>query len=309
MGRHKYRPFVLLTYPLFPKTVFPLLKPWARVHVAKTRSDFLKQLPQADAVICLLTDSMDRVTLTRAKKLKVIGTYSVGVNNIDLNECRKRKIAVVHTPRVLTRATAELAVALLFAASRRIPEGDQLCRKGGFKGWQPQLLLGQSVSGKIAVLVGKGRIGQETAKFFKALGIRIVWITRRDTETQIKKKLQQAQILSFHIPLTPQTHHWLGPQRLKLLPKDCIVINTSRGSVIDETALIASLKSGKLFAAGLDVFENEPRIPPRLRKLSNVVLTPHIGSAEESTRREMARLVASGVRALFQGKRPFNLHK
>jgi glyoxylate reductase len=223
-----------------------------------------------------------------------------------LKACGAFGVRVVNTPHVLSRSTAELSLALLLAAARRFPEGEKLCRQGEFKGWTPQMLLGLELKNRNAVLVGRGRIGKETAKLYRALGIRITWITRFDSTTRINQKLRKAQILSLHFPLTSKTHHWLDHKRLKLLPRDCIVINTSRGSTIDEKALIQALKTRKIFAAGLDVFEKEPEIPASLRKLPNVVLLPHIGSATLEARAAMARLVIKGVLGILGGKHPPN---
>ena len=300
-------PTVVMTYNIFPEIVHSKLKPNAKVVIAKTRSELKKALIRADALISLLSDSIDKELLDYGRNLRVVGNYAVGVDNIDLRECRKRGIAVVNTPGVLTRATAELALTLLLAVARRVPEGEKLCRNNLFKGWKPDLSLGQELKNRHALIVGKGRIGKETAKLFKAIGLRVDWITKADGRKQTALKLRKTQILSLHVPLTKNTKHWLDKQKISLLPKDAIVINTSRGSVIDEKALIAALESRKIFGAGLDVFENEPVIPLRLRRLKNVVLLPHIGSATFKTRKAMADLVICGILSVLRGKRPLNL--
>lgn len=304
--RKKPLPTVVLTHPIHPEVIRDELAPHALVVIARSREALHRALPKADGLITLLTDQVTDDWLKKAPKLKVIGNDAVGVNNIDLAACRLRGIRVVNTPEVLTHATAELALALLLAAARRIPEGEALCRSGRFRGWAPDLLLGLELRGRHAVLVGKGRIGQETGRLFRAIGLTTEWITRGDSESTIHRKLGRAQVLSMHVPLTPETHHWLNSKRLSRLPAEAIVINTSRGKVIDESALIRALQRKKIFAAGLDVFEHEPRIPASLRKIPNGVLLPHLGSATRETRRAMAQLVVSGVLGILNGKRPPN---
>jgi glyoxylate reductase len=298
------KPKVVLTYPIHRELIEKELKPYAEVHIGPQA--MAKHLSTADALISLLTFPVTDKLLAQAPRLKVVGNCAVGVDNIDLAACLKRGIAVINTPGVLTRATAELTLALLLASARRFPEGEELCRKNQFKGWVPDLLLGQELRGRKAILVGKGKIGRETGKLFKALGIRVDWITRTDSEAQIRTKLRGAQILSLHVPLTPETFHWLNAERLRFLPKDAIVLNTTRGPVIDEKALIQALKKKAIFAAGLDVFEREPEIPAELRRLKNAVLLPHLGSATQETRAAMARLAITGVLAVLSGKRPKN---
>jgi glyoxylate reductase len=299
-------PKVVLTYPFHPKAIREELEPHADVVVARSRSSLLKSLQDADALITLLSDRVDGALLAQAPRLRVVANYAVGIDNIDLKACAQAGVRVANTPEVLSRATAELALALLLAAARRIPEGEELCRTGRFEGWAPDMLLGLELRGRTAVLVGKGRIGKETARLFRGIGLRVEWITRRSSASEISRKLMKAQILSLHMPLKPETRHWLSRARLKLLPRDAIVINTTRGPTVDENALIEALEKRRIFAAGLDVFEQEPWIPPRLRKLPNAVLLPHLGSATEQTREAMARLAISGVLGILNGKHPWN---
>lgn len=309
MSISRVKPKIVLTYPIHPRVISQVLKPAGQVILAETPAKLSRALPQADALITLLTDRVDEKLLSRARRLRVVGNVAVGVNNIDLGACARRRIRVVNTPDVLTRATAELALTLLLSAARRVPEGERLCRSGRFKGWAPDLLLGHELHGRMAVLVGQGRIGKKAAQFFRALGVQVSFITRKDSDAQIARKLKQAQILSLHLPLTSETRHWLSARRIACLPRDAIVINTSRGPLVDEKALIRALKSKRIYAAGLDVYEHEPRIPPALRKLQNVVLLPHVGSATEETREAMARLAAEGVVGVLRGKLPWNLVK
>jgi len=295
-------PLLTYTWPWTEAELAPFLRPFSKKIRPRTQyvpyrstRQFEKALRETDALIVLLNHPITARHLAQAPRLKVLGTYSVGMNHIDLDACRAKKISVVNTPDVLTRATAELALTLLLSVARRIPEGEALCRNDRFRGWAPDLLLGLELQGRHAVLVGEGRIGQETAKLFQALGLTTEFITRKTPATEIRRKLKRAQVLSLHCPPTPDTHHWLNEQRLRLLPPDAMVINTARGEVIDEQALISCLKARRIFGAGLDVYEQEPKIPRSLRILPNVVLAPHLGSATSHTRTEMRRLVFEGV--------------
>lgn len=300
------KPTIVTTRPLHPENVARALRACAKVVVAKDRPDFERQIAKADAIITYVDDPVAAPLLSKAPSLRVVGNYAVGVNNIDLRTCARRGIPVVNTPDVLTRATAELTLALLLAAARRLPEGEQMCRRNQFKGWAPDMLLGQELEGRRALLVGKGRIGSETAKLFRGIGLKVDWITRKDTASEIAKKLRQAQILSLHIPLNEDNYHWLNAERIRLLPRECIVLNSSRGPLIDERALIDALKNRRIFAAGLDVYEHEPKIPAGLKRLPNVVLLPHLGSATARAREGMALMVVQGVLEVLGGKRPRN---
>jgi glyoxylate reductase len=284
----KAKPLALLLDPIHPH-----LQKRLRSHCRVTQD--LSRLHEAEVLVCLLSHTIDRKLLKRAYHLKVVANYAVGLNNIDLKECARRKIRVCNTPGVLTRATAELTLALLLAAARRFPEGEALCRSGRFRGWAPDLLLGHELQGRHAVLLGQGRIGRETARLFRALGMSTEFVTRRDGARTISRKLRRAQVLSLHAPLTHQTQHWLSKARIGLLPKDAIVLNTARGALIDERALAQALRARKIFAAGLDVFEREPKIERALLKCKNAVLLPHLGSATERTREAMANALADGI--------------
>ena len=302
----KNTPLVLLTYPLDPHSIHPKLRDRTRIKIAKNQAHMMKHLSKADALVVLLTDIIDKKFLSRAHHLKVLGTCSTGLDHIDLPACKELGIKVINTPQVLTRATAELSLTLLLAAARRIPEGELMCRFNSFTGWKPDLLLGQKLHGKNAIVVGGGRIGRETAKLYRAIGLSVEMITREDSPRSITSKLKRAQVLSLHVSFNSSTYHWLDKRRIALLPRDCIVINTSRGQVIEEKALIQALKKKRIFAAGLDVFETEPVIPKALRNLTNVVLLPHLGSATFDTRAEMVASVTSGVWKALNGERPSN---
>jgi glyoxylate reductase len=300
------KPLVILTDPFIPEVIARRLKPHARVIVARDRAALLRLLPRADGLITRLSDRVDAALLARAPRLRAIANYAVGIDNVDLAACAARGVRVANTPDVLTRATAELTLALLLACARRVPEGEALCRSGEFKGWAPRMLLGLELEGRRALIVGQGRIGRETARIFRGVGLKVTFITRRDSAAGIRAKLKRAQVLSLHVPLTPATRHWLDASRLALLPKDAIVLNTTRGAAVDERALIRALKARRIFGAGLDVFAREPEIPAALRRLPNVVLLPHLGSATTAARTAMAELAVSGLLALLGGRRPAN---
>jgi glyoxylate reductase len=289
------KPKVLLTSPFIASVIRSDLAPHAKIDYAFSRSDLVKKIGTADALISRYADSIDKEVLERGKNLKVVGNFAVGFDNIDRKICFSRGIRVVNTPDVLTRATAELTVALLFAVARRVHEGEKLCRSGKFKGLKADELLGLEIQGRHAVLVGEGRIGTETGKILRALGMSVEFVHSNENPDQLLIKLKRAQVLSFHCALNASTRHWLTSKRIALLPRDAIVLNTTRGPVVDEKALIRALKAGKIFGAGLDVYENEPKIPPVLRNLPNTVLLPHVGSATETARQAMARLVVNGV--------------
>ena len=298
MNARKQRPLILHTWPWKPAELAGIAGGKAVRFKYIPHEKLLthpRALKEAEGLIVLLSHPVTAQLISAMPRLRCLGTYSVGTNHIDQSACRTREIPILNTPDVLTRATAELSAALLLAAARRLPEGESLCRKGRFKGWTPDLLLGLELHGRHAVLLGEGRIGRETARIFQGLGLTTEFIGRRDTVTDINEKIARAQVLSLHCPLTPDTHHWLDARRLKLLPRDAIVINTARGEVIDEKALISTLKTRKIFAAGLDVFEEEPKIPASLRQLPNVVLAPHLGSATHITRARMLEVVVRGV--------------
>lgn len=308
----KARPRILTTCDFHPAAIQALLKPCAQLVIARNEAHLRAEIARADALISMVTDPISASLLERGRRLRVVGNMAVGIDNVDLAACARLGIRVVHTPRVVTRATAELALALLFAAARRIPEGEAVCRRAGPWVWTPDLLQGLELRGRHAVLVGEGRIGRETARLFRAVGLTTEFVhlsdraKRADRAAEVRAKLRRAQVLSLHVPLTPETHHWLDRARLACLPRDAIVVNTARGPVIDERALAAALRARRIFAAGLDVHEREPRVSPALRRLRNVVLLPHIGTATRETRRAMAELVITGTLGVLAGQPPWN---
>jgi glyoxylate reductase len=277
------------------------------------RQTLIRNIQQADALISLLSDKIDKEIIDAMPHCKVIANYAVGYNNIDFEYAKSKGIIVTNTPDVLTESTAEIAMALTLACTRRIPEGHEMMMKNGFKGWGPKLLLGIELSGKYYGIIGAGRIGTATAIRAKAFGTKILYCSNHKNEylesvTGAKKVtltqlLSLADIVSLHLPLTPASFHLLNKDKLKLLKPAAVLINTARGEIVDENELIKILKSKKIFAAGFDVYENEPRINSGLLKLNNVVLLPHVGSGTIEARNKMAELAAKNVIAVLSGKK------
>ena len=280
------------------------------------KEEIIAAVRNADALISLLTDKIDKEIIDSAPKLKVIGNYAVGYNNIDVEYAKKKGIIVTNTPGVLTDATADLTFALILAAARRVVEGDKFVRQGKFNGWAPMLMLGKDVWGATIGIIGAGRIGQAVARRAKGFNMRILYYSRTRKEEMEKELgakfvsledlLKESDIITLHVPLTPKTKHLIDYEEFEIMKDGAILINTSRGEVVNEEAMLNALKSGKLFAAGLDVFYNEPNVNPELFKMDNVVLTPHIGSATERTRRKMAEMVCNDVVRVLIGEEPMN---
>ena len=246
----------------------------------------------------------------------MIANYAVGFDNIDIKAANKRKIPVSNTPGVLTDATAEMAWALLFSVSRRIVEGDNFSRADRFKGWAPMLMLGQDISGKTLGIIGAGRIGTAFALKSKGFDMKVLYCSNSKNEkiekelnakkVDLEQLLRESDFISLHIPLIKSTHHLISEKQLKMMKKTAVLINTSRGPVVDEKALIKILKEKKIFGAGLDVYENEPEIPDKLKKLDNVVLQPHSASATIASRSGMAVLAAENMIMGLRGEKPPN---
>jgi glyoxylate reductase len=271
-------------------------------------------LTDADALVCLLLDRIDGEVLARAPKLRVIANCAVGFDNVDLAAVTARGIAVTNTPDVLTEATAELTLALMFAAARRLPEGEALVRSGRWPGWRLDQLLGQPIAGRTLGIVGMGRIGQAVAAKAAALGMHVAYSGRHDVATPYPARrlpadelFATADVVSLHCPLTPETKKLVNAQRLARMKPTAIVINTARGGCVDDAALADALERATIFAAALDVFDGEPAIHPRLLAAPRLVLAPHLGSATTQARTQMAQLCADGVIAVLAGDRPQNL--
>jgi glyoxylate reductase len=281
------------------------------------RSELLERGRVADALICTLADTIDASILAALSRLRVIANYAVGTNNIALDAAKERGIAVTNTPIVLTDATAETAIGLMLSCARRFIEGDALTRQGQFTGWAPMFHLGHGLYGKTVGIIGAGRIGARVAATLaRGFGCRILYHTRsqkpefeRETGAQwraLDELLLQSDFISLHCPLTPLTKHMINSRALALMKPTAYLINTARGPVVDELALIAALRAGTIAGAGLDVYENEPELAAGLADLKNVVLLPHIGSATHETRDQMGLMCAQAVIDVLNGREPKN---
>lgn len=294
-----------------------------------TKKELIQGVRGKDGLLCLLTDTIDIDIMDASSKLKIIANYAVGFNNIDITAANKRKIMVTNTPGVLTETTADLAWALMMAVARRIVEADRLTRSGKFEGWDPMMFLGGDVYGKTLGIVGLGRIGKAIAQ--RAIGFRMKVLysdVRPFTKTyksgvatitfnlfskldikyvSLPDLLRESDFVTVHVPLIPETIHLIGKKELDLMKKTAYLINTSRGLVVDEKALVRALKQGKIAGAGLDVYEKEPALTPGLTELENVVLLPHIASASVETRTRMAVMAAENLLRGLKGEIPPNL--
>jgi glyoxylate reductase len=276
-----------------------------------TQAELKRAVKNTDALLCLLTDPVTKSVIRTMRRCKVISTYAVGYNNIDVASATEKGIAVTNTPGVLTDATADLAFGLLLTAARYIVPGDIFTRRGKFTGWAPMLMLGKPVAGKTLGIVGAGRIGSAMARRGAGFGMKILYCNQNRNETienelgalkvELYELLRKSDFISFHVPLTPETKKMIGRDEFNLMKPSAILINTSRGEVIDERALANALKSGRIFAAGLDVYEKEPEINRTLLRLPNVVLAPHLGSATDETRSRMSIIAAQNIIGVLEG--------
>jgi len=275
-----------------------------------------------DAVLCLLTDKItDEIFEAAGPQCKIFANYAVGFDNIDLIAAKKRGVIVTNTPEVLSETVAEHTFALMLALAHRIPEGDRFVRAGKYKGWAPMLLLGSDLSHKTIGIVGLGRIGSRVAHHaVRGFDARIIYhdIKRNEDfekefsavyKEKLEDLLREADFVSIHVPLLESTHHLINAERLKLMKPTAYFVNTSRGPVVDEKALVDALQRGFLKGAALDVYEEEPKLASGLVELENVILTPHIASATKETRSKMAELAADNIIAALEGKEPPNLVK
>jgi len=283
--------------------------PRPRIHVtapipvevdAALRRDFeTSDSPEGvEGIVAMLTTRVDGAYLDRVgPQLKVVANYAVGVNNVDLAAAAERNVVVANTPDVLTRATAELAVGLMLAQLRRIAEGDRFVRRRDQWLFSLEFMLGSSLDGKRLLVVGPGRIGRETARL----------AADPSRPDDLHALLAEADIVSLHVPLTPETRHLIGAEALSAMRRSAILVNTARGPMVDEQALVEALRAGEIAGAALDVFEREPEVEEGLLGLENVVLTPHLGSATRDTRVAMGMLCVEALRAvLLDGRRPAN---
>ncbi|MBI4834588.1 MAG: D-glycerate dehydrogenase [Planctomycetes bacterium] len=282
-----------------------------------SKRELLERVRNKDGLICLLGDNIDKDIINAGSNLKIIATYSVGYDNIDVSYASKRGIMVTNTPGVLTDATAELTWALIFACARRIAESDRFIRKKEKWFWRPDLMVGTGLNNKILGIIGAGRIGQAVAYKAKGFNMEIVYTDlsrnrKLELLTGAKKSslhtvLSKSDFITLHTPLMQETKHLISSNEFALMKPSAYLVNTSRGAVVNEKALVVALKSGQIAGAGLDVYENEPKVNPALLKLDNVVLLPHIGSATKEARDKMATMVAENVVIALSGKQPPNL--
>lgn len=280
-----------------------------------TRAELIENCRDKDALVCLLTEKIDAEVLAHIPTVKVIANVAVGFDNLDVKAGSERGVVMTNTPGVLDDTTADLAFALLMATARRLPEGDRLVRRGTWGGWGIMQLLGQDVHHATLGIVGFGRIGRGVARRARGFsmsviyhdGIRAPEAVERELDVRFvpfEEVLRSADFITLHVPLLPETRHLIDAAALKKMKRTAVLVNTSRGPVVDEAALVNALKDGTIAGAGLDVYENEPQLAPGLRELENVVLLPHIGSASHATRGKMAEIAAQNVIAYFEGKVP-----
>ncbi len=268
-------------------------------------------MAEYDAVLCTVTDRLDAAAFEGATA-RIVGNFGVGVDHIDLEAARAAGVTVVNTPGVLTDATAELAMTLILMAARRAGEGERELRAGHWPGWHPTHLLGRGLSGRTLGIVGMGRIGRATAERARAFGMEILWWNRSDTEAPgtrvetLADLFERSDVVSLHVPGSGETSGLVDLDLMEALGPEGILVNTARGSVIDETALVEALRRGTIAGAGLDVYAREPEVPEALRGLDNVVLLPHLGSATLETREAMGMMVADALDAFFGGDTPDN---
>ena len=279
-----------------------------------TREELLEKVRGRDAILCLLTDKIDAQVMDSATGARIFANYAVGYDNIDVPEATKKGILITNTSGVLTETTADLAWALLMATARRVVEADRFTRAGKFKGWGPMLLLGVDVWGKTLGLVGAGRIGSAMARRSVGFKMNLLYhdpYSNRELEEELGVKkadldtlLKESDFISIHVPLTQETHHLIGEREFSLMKHSAHLINTSRGPVVDEEALVQALQNRRIAGAGLDVYEHEPQLTPGLTELDNVVVVPHIASASTETRTKMAIIAAQSITDFFEGLRP-----
>ena len=277
-----------------------------------TKPEIIDGTKWCDILLCLLSDSIDRDIIVCNPNLKGIVNYAVGYNNIDIGTASKLKIPVTNTPGVLTNATADLAWSLIFSVARRTPESDTFMRTGNFTGWSPMLLLGGDITGKTLGIIGAGRIGTAVAKRSIGFNMKVLYNDKNRTieneiqaeQTSLEDLLKRSDFVSIHVPLLPETRHLISDKELKLMRQSAYLINTSRGPVVDEKALVKALKEKWIAGAGLDVYENEPEMVEGLKDCQNAVLLPHLGSATNETRTNMGLICADNAAAIWEGKRP-----
>lgn len=279
-----------------------------------SRKRLLEEAGKCDALVCILTEQIDKEVIDSMTKCKVIANYAVGYNNIDVEYAKRKNIIVTNTPDVLTESTADLTLALILVTSRRIREGEKYLRDGKYKTWKPTLLLGMELKNKTLGIIGAGRIGTAVGIRAKAFGTKIVYHSNhrnyelekitKAKKVSIQNLLANSDIISINLPLNKNTFHYINDSKMKLMKQHPILINTSRGDLIDEKALIKYLKKDHFRAVGMDVFKNEPFVNPELLKFKNVFILPHLGSATIEARSGMAELAVKNAISVLKGKPP-----
>lgn len=309
---------ILITEPII-QSVIDNLKTDYKVDVGKrgqfnTEQQLVDVIGDYDALLPMLSNPVTKNVIEAGEKLKIIANHAVGYNNIDLEAAQKAGVKVANTPDVLTESSADLAMGLLLSVARKIDSAQAYLREGQFNGWEPLGFLGMELNGQALGILGMGRIGTAVARRARAFGMNILYHNRSKVSAEIEQELnatyisslkelaQKSDILSLHCPLTDDTRHAIDATILKILPNHAILINTSRGPVVDEAALADALHNGVIGGAGLDVFEKEPDVHPGLLKAPNCVLTPHIASATTHTRKAIGELAANAIRGVLQGK-------
>jgi glyoxylate reductase len=307
---------VVLATRALPEPSLSMLLPDYEVRVlgyAPNEHELAAEVPDVDALITLVSDPVTEAVIQAGRKLKIVANYAVGVNNIDRAAAAARGIVVTNTPGVLTDATADLTLALILALARRVVEGDRMVRGGRFAGWAPDLLLGRELKGKVLGVVGPGRIGRAVARRARAFGMTVIAFGRSPrtdddsddpARVSFDELLRRSDVISLHVPLNDDTRNLFNREAFLRMKPGSLIINTARGGLIDEAALVIALESGLIGGAALDVYENEPAVLPALLDSDRVVLMPHAGSATTETRREMARMVVEDVRRVLSGEKP-----
>lgn len=313
---------ILITKRVYPEAV-EFLKgrfevDYEGTNAGLTTEQLIARSRGCTAVVSQLTDKLGADVIARLEGVRIIANVAVGYDNIDVPAATARGIAVTNTPGVLTETTADFAFTLLMATARRIPEAHAFVHSGEWKTWLIDLLAGQDIYGATLGLVGLGRIGAAVARRARGFGMRILYCDAMAAPVEVENELgatrvgmeellREADFVSLHVPLTAETKHLIGKNELELMKPTAVLINTSRGPVVDEAALAEALEKKTIWAAGLDVFEAEPKVHERLLKLDNVVLAPHIASASVATRRRMSMMAAENAAAALDGKRPANI--
>jgi len=281
-----------------------------------SHEELVEAVKGCDAVLCLLTDRIDAGVLEAAKGCRVFANMAVGYNNVDVASATRLGIAVTNTPGVLTEATADLTWALILGVARRVAEGDRVMRADAFPGWGPMYMLGGDVTGRTLGLIGPGRIAVAVAERANGFKMPLLYHGRRPSpeldslgakQVSFEKLLEQSDFVSLHVPLSSETRHLIDAKAIARMKKSAYLINTARGPVVDEAALVSALREGTIAGAGLDVYEDEPRMAEGLSSCQNTVLLPHLGSATHATRAAMSRIAGENLIAVLEGRRPANL--